>query len=247
MKIQQAIADLYAETGVTPPSMQRTIVRLSELVAALNLTCLEMPGLTRDAAARKLAERGGLMDEDGGERQSPLAGFLYAVGEDASIFIEESDPVSRRRFSVAHELGHYLLHFRPLLAHLSAQIGAPAEAMDAFPQAEIESDPDEQPDGQILLPLAFEEALALPPLAQMEMEANRFAAELLMPTALVEALASRYSDHFSEDDLVWRMANELLVSRAALRWRLRSLGWLDSAPARHNGLSHENKGAGHGH
>src|SRR5688572_12459347 len=130
MSIPQAIADLYAETGVTPPLMHSTpsmhskIVRLSELVRALNLTCMEMSGLTRDAAARRLAERGGLMDEDGGERQSPLAGFLYAVGEDASIFVEERDPVSRRRFSVAHELGHYLLHFRPLLARLSAQTGA---------------------------------------------------------------------------------------------------------------------------
>src|SRR5688572_20250341 len=106
-----AIPALYAETEVAPPTLRRTIVRLSDLVRALNLTCVEMRGLTRDMASRKLAERGGLQDEDGGERQSPLAGFLYAVGEDASIFVEEGDPVSRRRFSVAHELGHYLLHF----------------------------------------------------------------------------------------------------------------------------------------
>jgi Zn-dependent peptidase ImmA (M78 family) len=133
---------------------------------------------------------------------------------------------------VAHELGHYLLHFRPLLARLSKQVGAPVEAMDAFPKAEIESDPEEQPDGQILLPLLYDEAHALPPLPQMESEANRFAAELLMPTVLVEAMAARYSPYFSDDDLVWRMANELLVSRAALRWRLRTLGWVGRPQAR---------------
>jgi Zn-dependent peptidase ImmA (M78 family) len=231
MSISEAIAELYAETGVAQPSARRPIVRLSEAVRALNLTCLEVPGLTRDVAARLLAERGGLQDEDGGERQSPLAGFLYAVGEDGSIFVEESDPVVRRRFSVAHELGHYLLHFRPLLARLSAEVGAPVEALDAFPQTESESEPDAQPEGQIVLPLIYDEAHSLPPLPQMEAEANRFAAELLMPAGLVMQLAAHYGAYFGDDDLVWRLANEFLVSRAAMRWRLRNLGWHGRVPA----------------
>jgi Zn-dependent peptidase ImmA (M78 family) len=167
-----------------------------------------------------------LLDEDGGERQSPLAGFLYAVGEDASLFVEERDPVVRRRFSVAHELGHYLLHFRPLLARLSARVGAPVEAMDALPKADDESEPDAQPEGQMVLPLYLEEAQTLPSLPQMEQEANRFAAELLMPEVVVRELAARYVSYFRDDDLVWRMANDLLVSRAAIRWRLRELGLL---------------------
>jgi hypothetical protein len=232
MSTQQAITDLYTETGVALPSVRRTIVRLDELILALNLTCLEVAGLTRDVASRLLAERGGLQDEDGGERQSPLAGFLYAVGEDASIFVEQGDPVARRRFSVAHELGHYLLHFRPLLTLLSAQAGAPVEALDAFPQTDNESDPDAQPDGQIVLPLSYAEARALPPLAQMEIEANRFAAELLMPAGLVAELAARHGRYFSDDDLVWRLANDLLVSRAAMRWRMRNLGLIGRIPAR---------------
>jgi hypothetical protein len=232
MNLQEAITNLYIETEVTRPSQRRPIVRLSELIRALNLTCLEVVGLTRDTASRMLAERGGLQDEDGGERQSPLAGFLYAVGEDASIFVEEGDPVARRRFSVAHELGHYLLHFRPLLTRLSAQVGAPVEAMDAFPKADTEIEPDALPDGQIVLPLIYAEAQALPPLAQMEVEANRFAAELLMPAGLVLELASHYGAYFGEDDLVWRLANEMLVSRAAMRWRLRHLGWMGRLSAR---------------
>lgn len=219
-----AIAELYAETGVAQPNARRAIVPLDELILALNLTCTEVSGLTRDTAARYLAERGGLMDEDGGERQSPLAGFLYAVGEDGSIFVERRDPVARRRFSVAHELGHYLLHFRTLLRNVSARIGAPVEALDAFPQADSESEPDAQPDGQIVLPLVYAETHALPPLAQMEMEANRFAAELLMPSVVVAELAARHERYLGEEDLVWRLAGDFLVSRAAMRWRLRSLG-----------------------
>ncbi|MCC6456934.1 MAG: ImmA/IrrE family metallo-endopeptidase [Caldilineaceae bacterium] len=229
MSIQEAIADLYAETGVARPTVRRAIVRLNDLIRALNLTCHEVAGLTRDVASRMLAERGSLQDEDGGERQSPLAGFLYAVGDDGSIFVEERDPVVRRRFSVAHELGHYLLHFRPLLTQLSAAVGAPVEALDAFPKMEMESDPDSQPDGQIVLPLAYVEThpsiMQLPPLAQMEVEANRFAAELLMPAPLVLELARHYGAYFGDDNLVWRLANEMLVSRPAMRWRLRTIGW----------------------
>lgn len=235
MKMQDAILALYAETAVPQPTLRRPIVRLSELIHSLNLTCLEVGGLTRDAASRLLAERGGLQDEDGGERQSPLAGFLYAVGADASIFVEEGDPVTRRRFSVAHELGHYLLHFRPLLTELSARTGEPVEALEAFPKADSESDPEGQPEGQIVLPLLFEEAQRLPPLAQMEEEANRFAAELLMPSGLVMEMARQYGAFFGDDDLVWRLANELLVSRAAMRWRLRTLGWTGRLSARNSG------------
>lgn len=230
MSSATAIAALYAETGVALPSPRHRIVRLDELVLALNLTCSEVAGLTRDSASRLLAERGGVQDEDGGERQSPLAGFLYAVGEDASIFVERSDPVTRRRFSVAHELGHYLLHFRPLLQRLSAQAGVPVEAIDAFPHVKDDSEPDAQPEGHIVLPLQFAEARALPPQAQMELEANRFAAELLMPSPLLTELAAEYGRYFSEDDLLWRLSNELLVSRAAMRWRLRNLGLVGRGP-----------------
>lgn len=229
MITQEAIDNLYHETGVTRPTGRKSIVSLNGLIRALNLTCHEVAGLTRDAASLLLAQRGGLLDEDGGERQSPLAGFLYVVGDDGSIFVEERDPIVRRRFSVAHELGHYLLHFRPLLTQLSAEVGTPVEALDAFPQMEADSDPDTQPDGQIVLPLADAEAypsiMQLPPLAQMEAEANRFAAELLMPTSLVQELAGHYGAYFGDDNLVWRLANEMLVSRAAMRWRLRTLGW----------------------
>lgn len=44
-----------------------------------------------------------------------LAGFLYVNTSYGCIFVEANDRLTRRRFSVAHELGHYLLHFLPLL------------------------------------------------------------------------------------------------------------------------------------
>jgi Zn-dependent peptidase ImmA (M78 family) len=60
----------------------------------------------------------------------------------------------------------------------------------------------------------------------MEREANQFAAELLMPQPLVTELVARYAPQFQGEDLVWRLATELLVSRAAMRWRLKGLDFL---------------------
>jgi Zn-dependent peptidase ImmA (M78 family) len=117
---------------------------------------------------------------------------------------------------VAHELGHYLRHFRPLLA---ADSLVEEPMLDAFPTSSPEAEPDDLPVGQITLPglpasLAFE---------QMEREANQFAAELLMPDSIVRSLALKYSTHFKGEDLVVRLATEMLVSRATMRWRLRNL------------------------
>jgi Zn-dependent peptidase ImmA (M78 family) len=55
----------------------------------------------------------------------------------------------------------------------------------------------------------------------MERQANRFAAELLMPEAVCRAMrAYTVSSRFLEHQL----ARDLLVSREAMRWRLRELG-----------------------
>jgi IrrE N-terminal-like domain len=48
-----------------------------------------------------------------------LAGFLYAWPYRNAVWgcllVEQNDIVERRRFSAAHELGHYMLHFRPAI------------------------------------------------------------------------------------------------------------------------------------
>lgn len=230
--IDHAINELYAMTGALRPSLRCPTVRLAELIGAFNLTCSELDGLTQARAAQELARRGALMEEKGGNTE-PLAGFLYAVADYGSIFVEQDDPVSRRRFSAAHELGHYLLHFRPLFDQ--AEDGAELlEVFEALPRGDEDSEPDELPYGQILFPMPERQAPRLPPLAQMEREANQFAAELLMPSELVRELTTRARRYFSDEDLVWRLATDLLVSRAAMRWKLRSLGLLPYEAVRWN-------------
>lgn len=61
----------------------------------------------------------------------------------------------------------------------------------------------------------------------MEREANRFAAELLMPAELCRARAAEVQRKHGccpRGVLVYRLASELLVSRQALRYRLQALG-----------------------
>jgi hypothetical protein len=62
---------------------------------------------------------------------------------------------------------------------------------------------------------------------RIEREANRFAAELLMPEDVCRARAAELREKYRccpRGVLVYRLASELLVSREALRYRLLSLG-----------------------
>ncbi|OWK37302.1 ImmA/IrrE family metallo-endopeptidase [Fimbriiglobus ruber] len=65
------------------------------------------------------------------------------------------------------------------------------------------------------------------PIDPMEAEANRFAAELLMPEEVVRVRAddlTRVHGCCPRGVLVYRLASELLVSREAVRYRLENLG-----------------------
>ncbi len=224
--VAAALVDVYAETGVKPATVDRPIVRLAELVGGYDLTCTELVGLSSASAVNELLRRGGIVDPPERVSSEALAGFIYVTPRRGAIFIEQKDLLARRRFSVAHELGHYLLHFRPLLqSHESTVL----EAMEGIPLGNADSEPDALPSGQMMFTRPTNEVATLGlSFERMEHEANRFAGELLMPAAVVHALIDRYTPTMRGDDLVWRVATEMLVSRSAMRWRLRALGLLPS-------------------
>jgi Zn-dependent peptidase ImmA (M78 family) len=66
--------------------------------------------------------------------------------------------------------------------------------------------------------------------ATLEREANRFAAALLMPTAVVKTLWLKLSD-LTPAAKVSALAKRLAVSRQALGYRLRAVGIAGEAPA----------------
>lgn len=104
------------------------------------------------------------------------------------IRINRHDPKKRQRFSVAHELAHFLLH--------ADQIG----------------------DG-ITDDVLYRSTLS----DQREAQANRLAADILMPDALVRE-AIEGANEKGVGDLVLHMADEFGVSEAAMRIKLEQLG-----------------------
>lgn len=238
--IGSAINELYASADVALPTADRCITPLGELVASFNLNCTELSPLSSDSATTFLLKQGGMAEPFKHANREPLAGFLYANSNFGSIFVERGDILVRRRFSVAHELGHYLLHIRPLLAIArSADAAEFIEVIEAFPYSPPELEPDDLPTGVLdfVGEAEPEQLLALmQPLevGQWEPQANQFAVELLMPSPIVRELVARHAPQFQGEDLVWRMATEMLVSRAAMRWRLRDLGLLPPPNAEWN-------------
>jgi len=106
-----------------------------------------------------------------------------------TIGLNRSDGEKRQRFTLAHELGHYFLHSDLLIAGGSH--------FDRLYSGHNESG--------VLSP-------------REEAQANRFAAELLMPKQQVSRIwTSERPEH-------WRMATQFGVSSKAMAWRLVNLG-----------------------
>lgn len=209
--VADAIRRLFAAAGLPwPPPARRTVVPvpLERLIHSYHLAHEEVPGLTRAAAGAYLA-RWGVQRPELLEDNSPLAGFLFANASGGYILVNAGDPLPRRRFTAAHELGHYMLHFLPRL-HAARDVEMSLVQDDKGETVREEDRP------------TSDNTLSLP---EMERQANRFAAELLMPEAVCRTATELYAARFQTTPrfLEHQLAGDLLVSRDAMRWRLRSL------------------------
>lgn len=222
------IQDLYIDSKIPAPTVEDCVTPLSKLIYESDgLLCKEMNNLTSKSAIDFLLRQGGLSTAPNKIElnREPLAGYLYATPNFGAIFVEQSDIIVRRRFTIAHELGHLLLH-RPLLPRDEEEGGFLVEAFSSEPVEQPEDDIQSLPNGYLSFDQSSESMQRLPSYEQMEQEANQFAVELLMPEGVIRSLIERYAPHFQADDLVWRLGTDMLVSRAAIRIRLRSLDLL---------------------
>ena len=220
-RLAAAIEELYTKARIPQPTIACPIAPLGNLIDALGSLVHEpVRGLTQSTAVSFLLQRAVLVDIPQVKDGAALAGFLYANVAGGIILVEATDLVVRRRFSAAHELGHYVLHFRSMLGGMGT--GGRFELLEVFPDEHTET--DSLPVGvvdfleggdKIVCPLSPEE---------MERDANEFAAKLLMPEDVVSGLVVQYSGRFRDEDLVWRLSTDMLVSRLAMRLRLRGLG-----------------------
>ncbi|HWG43010.1 MAG TPA: ImmA/IrrE family metallo-endopeptidase [Gemmataceae bacterium] len=209
--VADAIRRLFAAADLPwPPLAHRPIapVPLDRLIATYNLVHEEVLGLTR-AVAGAFLSRWNIQRPELLEDASPLAGFLFANTRGGYIVVRGDDPLPRRRFTAAHELGHYLLHFLPRLDVAN----------------DVETYLIQDDDGKMVREEekpSSDKALSLP---RMEREANQFAAELLMPESVCRMAHEHYAGQFraTAQFLEHHLASHLLVSGDAMRWRLRNL------------------------
>jgi len=119
-RILASVQSVWENAGFDEPS--KGIVPLNILISSYPIWMGEVHPLNLREARQYITRKIGsslVMDMDGTE---PLSGFLFAqlTGSVATgcILVDANDILARRRFSAAHELGHYVLHFLPRLKTL---------------------------------------------------------------------------------------------------------------------------------
>lgn len=129
-----------------------------------------------------------------GKLEEGVSGILVVDKGNSVIFVNESEIPTRQRFTIAHEIGHFLLH-KPEGVHVDKSFSV------AFRNLRSSSGEESQ-----------------------EIEANQFAAELLMPSTIIE---KKYTKGVSISDKdVETLADFFQVSQQAMTIRLTSLGYI---------------------
>lgn len=131
--------------------------------------------------------------------EDEISGLLVIENKRAVIGYNSSHASVRQRFTVAHEIGHYVLHVKEL-THSRLFI-------DKYVVYRRDDDSSKGND-------------------QEEVEANAFAAALLMPERLVRDLIRRYDLDLDDEDAVADLARRFNVSTSAMSNRLVNLGLL---------------------
>ncbi|UOQ74037.1 ImmA/IrrE family metallo-endopeptidase [Hymenobacter cellulosilyticus] len=123
--------------------------------------------------------------------QDNLSGMITKQSTGTIILVKGSDPASRKRFTIAHELAHHFLHLNQ----------AAGSFVDNTINLFREQFSDHAPDAD----------------RAREIEANRFAAALLMPEPLMRR---EFAHNPDIDYLAWRFG----VSEQAMGYRMAELG-----------------------
>lgn len=224
--VQDTLAKFFAKTGIFHPqylpeqpldALLRALrpVPLNRYLQSVPLVQVSIPRLTAAKAISWLRHvyrdnHACTQDDSVSMADSALAALLVlSRGPGGFLFVNADDPIPRQRFSIAHELGHFLLHADKIRAELAQ---GRILALEHNPQNQ-EKDPDYE---------------------ARERQANRFAAELLMPENIVRAVFQQAfpdgvdpkssKQHIGHLHRVgWFLAQRLLVSPEAMHFRFPSL------------------------
>lgn len=167
------------------PNRTRAIGTAKSIIDKHNVV---RPPVRIDKLARKLGAKllyAPLDDE--------LSGMVYIKDGDPIIGVNALHHPNRQRFTIAHEVGHLLLH--------KDQIAKEVHVDKAF----------------LML---RRDAKAASGTDNIEIEANAFAAEILMPEKLVLNFLEGDSFDIDDEELIKTLAQKFKVSTQAMQFRL---------------------------
>lgn len=124
-----------------------------------------------------------------------LSGIIYIKNERKIIGVNALHHIHRQRFTIAHEIGHLILH--------SDRIERQVHVDKRFPV------------------IFHRDAQSTQGIDRIEIEANQFAAALLMPEDIIRRVVGK--QHEIDDNPIETLARRLRVSRQALEFRIGSL------------------------
>ncbi len=134
------------------------------------------------------------------EQLGEISGLIFREGSQAIIGVNSNHPNTRKRFTIAHELGHFFLHTEnPLFVDR-------------------------------VFAVKLRDHVSSEAINQDEIEANAFAAELLMPSKFLKEDFSKAKsgilDYENEDigEIIKKLAERYEVSTHAMTVRLINLG-----------------------
>ena len=138
--------------------------------------------------------------------EGDISGALYRSGDEKVIGINALDAKTRQRFTIAHEIGHLVLHADPVYldrGHLLGVVPNDAETLPAFSFLRNQLSSEAKDPSEI--------------------EANRFAASLLMPQDFLASDLKQKTIPVTEDEIE-ALADKYQVSYQAMTFRLMNLG-----------------------
>lgn len=124
-----------------------------------------------------------------------LSGMVYVKEGVPIIGVNSLHHPNRQRFTIAHELGHLELHREMITSNVHVDKGFPVLMRD--PTAAT---------GKELI----------------EIQANQFAAELLMPWKKLDEMLTSKPFDIDDDDPIEELARKFKVSKQALEYRIRN-------------------------
>jgi Zn-dependent peptidase ImmA (M78 family) len=128
-----------------------------------------------------------------------VSGLIVIKESGAIISYHEGHASVRQRFTIAHEIGHYVLHRASGPLFIDNNTYGIVMARD-----------EASSTGEV----------------RREREANAFAAALLMPTELIEKAVSDKHLDLADESALLELAREFDVSALAMTYRLVNLGYL---------------------